>query len=190
MSYAEQNAGTSMPTTIFSSQGDTGDIETGSAVLFSIKVINNTQQYANFTEAPQVEAYYSTWYWCARTFYNVSATPSRISNVESTAEMLWRFGEIIDGQYSDGSEYITLIANSTGRVFNVSANVNNNLFPYIYKLLTREIVDVYPHAGSYDDEESLDLSTFLYTTDIKIATESLAETLANQIRSFAPGDRQ
>ncbi|KAL1849650.1 hypothetical protein Daus18300_013209 [Diaporthe australafricana] len=188
MSYAEQNAGTSKPTTIFSSQGDIGDSGSGSVVLFSIKVINDTQQYANFSEAPQVEAYYSTWYWCVQTFYNVSATPSRISNIESTTEMLWKSDEMSSGQYLDGSAYIPLIANSTGRLFNVSANVNTNLFPYIYKLLTREIVDVYPHAGSYNDDESLDLSTFLYTTDMKNATESMAEALTNQIRSSAPGD--
>lgn len=186
VSYAEQNSGMSKPTSIFASRGSMGPPGLSSAVLYTIKMINDTR--ADFNDAPQTEAYYSTWYWCERSYRNVTADPGRIGDADFTSEMLSRDYGLSNGNSLDGAEYLPLVATSTGHAFNISATTNNELFTYLYKLLTRDIVDMYPHAGSYDDEDSLDLSTFLYTTDMKNLTENLANTLTNQIRSKAPGD--
>ncbi|KAG6355710.1 hypothetical protein INS49_003674 [Diaporthe citri] len=143
---------------------------------------------ASLSDAPETEAYYSTWYWCEQTYQNVTAEPGRISNADFASEMLSRPDGVSNEQGLDGAEYLPLVANSTGHGFNISATPNNVLFPYLYNLLTRDIVDMYPHTGSDFDNNSLDLSTFLYTTDLKNFTANLAKTLTNQIRSAAPGD--
>lgn len=188
VSYAEQVTRTSKPTSIFASRGDIG-VSPGSestrveaAVLFSIKVINDSR--VSLTDAPQTEAYCSTWYWCEQNYFNVTAEPGRINDADFTSEMLSKPAE---GSL-DEARQLPLIANSTGHKFSISATTNNALCPYLYKLLTRDIVDSYPHAGSNLDNDSLDLSTFLYTTDMKNLTENLARTLTNQVRSMAPGD--
>lgn len=192
VSYAEQSTGMSKPTSIFASRGNIGvspgaDTGIDAAVLFAIKMVNDSR--ANLTDKPQNEAYYSTWYWCEQSYHNVTADPGRISNAEFTSEALSR-PVIYSNEYGlDGSLYLPLTANSTGHAFSISATSNNALFPYLSNLLTRDIVDMYPHAGWLDfDNDSLDLSTFLYTTDIKNFTENLAKTLTNQVRSMAPGD--
>lgn len=188
VSYAEQVTRTSKPTSIFASLGDIG-VTPGSdstrveaAVLFTIKMINDSR--VSLTDAPQTEAYYSTWYWCEQNYFNVTADPGRINDADFTSEMLSKPA----GESLDEARQLPLIANSTGHTFSISATTNNALYPYLYKLLTRDIVDSYPHAGSNLDNDSLDLSTFLYTTDIKNLTENLARTLTNQVRSTAPGD--
>lgn len=187
VSYAEQVSTTSKPTTIFASRGDLGSASSDAAVLFTIKLINDTR--ASLDDAPQTEAYYSTWYWCERSYRNVTADPGKISDADFTSEMLSTAGRLSSNENSlDGTEYLPLVANSTGHAFNVSDTTRHELFTYLYKLLTRDIVDMYPHAGSYNDDDSLDLSTFLYTTDMKDLTENLANTLTNQIRSKTPGD--
>lgn len=193
VSYAEQSTGMSKPTSIFASHGDIG-VSPGSddgifaAVLFAVKMINNSR--ASLSDAPQTEAYYSTWYWCEQSYHNVTAVTGRLSNAEFTSEVLSSPANYSNEYGLDGSLYLPLIANSTGHAFSISATSNNALFQYLYNLLTRDIVDMYPHSGSnFDfDDDSLDLSTFLYTTDVKNFTENLAKTLTNQIRSVAPGD--
>lgn len=145
-------------------------------------MINDSR--VSLTDAPQIEAYYSTWYWCEQNFFNVTADPGRIDDADFTSEMLSKPAE---GSL-DEARQLPLIAISTGHKFSISATTNNALYPYLYKLLTRDIVDSYPHAGSSLDNDSLDLSTFLYTTDIKNLTDNLARTLTNQVRSIAPGD--
>lgn len=192
VSYAEQVSDTSKPTSIFASRGDIG-VSPGSdstrvdaAVLFAIKMTNDSR--ASLTDTPQTEAYYSTWYWCEQSYYNVTADPGRITNADFTSEMLSHPVNLtVEGDLG-GAEYLPLIANSTGHAFSISATTNNALFPCLYELLTRDIVDRYPHAGSNLDDDSLDLSTFLYTTDFKTFTKNLASTLTNQVRSMTPGD--
>lgn len=191
VSYAEQVTRTSKATTIFASRGDIGvspglDSGIDAAVLFAIKMVNSSR--ASLVGAPQIEAFYSTWYWCEQSYHNLSADPGRVSDEDFTFEMLSRPDGVSNEQGIDGADYLPLIANSTGHTFRISATVNNALLPYLYKLLTRDIVDSYPHAGSKFDDDSLDLSTFLYTTDIKNVTENIAKTLTNQVRSLAPGD--
>lgn len=192
VSYAEQATGTSKSTAIFASRGDLGMSPeaggVGAAVLFAIKMINDSR--VSLSDAPQVEAFYSTWYWCEQSHYNVTADPGRIIDADITSEMLFHPDDLKVGQNLDGAEYLPLIANSNGHVFSISMTIKNDLFPYLYKLLTRDIVDSYPHAGSNLDNDSLDLSTFLYTTNLQNFTDNLAKTLTNQIRSVSPGDNQ
>lgn len=191
VSYAEQAGSMSRPTSIFASRGDIGaspgsDPGIKAAVMFAIKMTKDSR--ASLTDVPQTEAYYSTWYWCEQTYKNVTADPGRITNADFTSEMLSPPDGLSNDEGLDGAQYLPLIANSTGHGFSISATSNNALFPYLYNLLTRDIVDMYPHAGSDFDNDSLDLSTFLYTTDLKNFTENLAKTLTNQVRSIAPGD--
>lgn len=194
VSYAEQVTHGSKPTTIFASRGDSGgspgssDGFTGieAAVLFAIKMTYDSR--VTFTDAPQTEAYYSTWYWCEQSYLNVTADSGRISDADFTSEMLSDTDNLSTERGADGTDHLKIIANSTGHAFSISATTNYALFPYLSRLLTRDIVDSYPHAGSYFDNDSLDLSTFLYTTDIKNLTDNLARTLTNQVRSIAPGD--
>lgn len=194
ISYAEQITSTSRPTSSFVSQGSPGSSPGGddfearleAALLFTIKVVNESSR-KSFSDAPQTEAYYSSWYWCEQSYHNVTASPSRISHTDYASEMLT---SVSYKRHVDGTGYLEMVANSTGHMFSISSTSNAALFPYLYGLLDRAVVISFPLRGSKFDDDSLDLSTFLYKADIKNVTENLANTLTNQVRSVSPGDNK
>lgn len=189
MQFAEQQDTSSHSTTLFQSSGYIG-IEAMSAygaVLYTSKVTDNNIGAIDLTTPPVTELSYTAMYWCSQTLQNLTATPHSIAAASTTYERL-----VYNGTFQETTgnleDFITYIAPSTGALFNIDSNADRSLFTYISKLLTRQIVSVYPHAGSTFDSDSLDISTFLYTSDIGNATANLATTLTNQVRSVDPGD--
>lgn len=189
MQFAEQSGPTSRSTTLFQSTGYIGEERNTSfgAVLYTARAAVNDVGDTTLGTPPATDLSYTAWYWCSQTLYNLTATPHAIAAATTTYERLV-YNTTSDEQDGNLERFTTYIAPSTGARFNIDSNADRSLFNYISKLLTRQVVDAYPHAGTTFDADSLDLSTFLYTADIGGAAASLAATLTGQVRSAGPGD--
>ncbi|KAJ9136840.1 hypothetical protein NKR23_g9547 [Pleurostoma richardsiae] len=186
MSYAYQLGATSAPTMFFRSMGS-GSY--GGAALYTVKVVSGVDEMGSEQETPPpTHSYYSAWYWCARTYHNLTATPAGIEAGPITSEALV-YTNVTTDVAGTTESYNQYMAPSTGTTYNITNNVDLHLFSYVGQLLgDRLIEDMYPHAGSNFDNDSLDLSYFLFTADIAKSTADLADTLTHQIRSNATGD--
>ncbi|KUI72490.1 hypothetical protein VM1G_07622 [Cytospora mali] len=191
MQFAQQEGPASHSTTLFQSTGYIGieNISDGTlgygAVLYTSKVTD--REVGDLKTPPAADLSYTAWYWCAQTVHNLTANRHAIAAAPTAYERLSYNGTSQDITGSLES-LITYIAPSTGALYNVDLNADGSLFDYISGLLTRKIVDAHPHAGTTFDSDSLDLSMFLYTSDIGNVADDLASTLTNQLRSVNPGD--
>lgn len=161
------DAGGNGYTSLFNS---TSNVE--GTTLFAV----NTTDSINFT----AEVYSMSWNWCKKTYHNLTASPAGLRHADVTTKDLVLF--------ADNPLYAGLLPSyayykepgSSAPEFNLSVSVNTGLFPYITKLLTRELRSA---TRSRDVEDSLSLAEYMHLTDLANLTANIADTLTAQLRS-------
>lgn len=151
--------------------------------LEAVKVVGTSDGQ----DAPAVEVYQATWFWCVRTFDNVTASPTGLGSDTGRYEQL-SFVEITTAEaagINSSDEFASYRANSTGKTYNITTKANQALWNYLGKFLSQY---VYYHPLNRQEDGSLDIGSFLYTSDLGNITTNIATTLTNQIRSQSPGD--
>ncbi|KAI1389875.1 uncharacterized protein F4822DRAFT_428216 [Hypoxylon trugodes] len=123
------------------------------------------------------EAYTIQWYWCAQTYKNVTATPIGIISAKKTEEKLFNMSP--DGDPTGNGVYRM---NSTGMVFNISGDVENQLFNFVASTFTTNLTDLMSH---FSGSGGVDLGRFLYNTDLSVFAKNVADTLSLGIRNPA-----
>ncbi|KAI0190742.1 hypothetical protein EV127DRAFT_364920 [Xylaria flabelliformis] len=149
------------------------------AILSAVKVNRFV-----YLELPVTESYFVRFFWCARTFRNVTATPRQLSYGSIDVEELHFIGSKDDG--TRGGDLTDIFSSSAGTNFTIYPTTRMNLMTYLENLLSQEAVEVDPYSPRLT--LPVDLPTYLYTADIQNLTTNLATTLSNQIRSANPGD--
>ncbi|KAK3347033.1 hypothetical protein B0T25DRAFT_460941 [Lasiosphaeria hispida] len=155
--------------------------------LAAVKVVDNTMSGSD--TPPTTEVYQARLFWCARKYTNITASPSGLDANAGTFEKL-SFSEVILGgdennTLSPDHQYNSYMAPSTGATYNISSKINNSIWSYLARFLSKELV---LRATNPREDGELDIPSFLYTSDLKSVTRNIALTLSNQIRSKDPGD--
>lgn len=138
---------------------------------------------------PKTESYHGEFYWCAKTFRNVTALPRelRFGAVETERlELIDEYVEPIWGTIAD--RYRVFVAPSSGTNFMVTVDALEYLPLYFRSLLTTSVENIYPFSPQIN--AVVDIANFLFTTNFENFTSNLATTLTNQIRSTNPGDNR
>jgi hypothetical protein len=135
-------------------------------------------------QPPETTIYYNKFYWCEKTYHNVTATPSRTVFTSSTSKLL-EFEERIEV----GSEvYMVVGSNSTKNKYRIKNPPAHPLWLQMRTLLHGRGVRHLRRPDSASYSKDLDISDFIRLTDLDIMAESIAATITNQIRSRDPGD--
>ncbi|KAK1753961.1 hypothetical protein QBC47DRAFT_325058 [Echria macrotheca] len=194
MAYNIQGQSNAPVSSLFTSTAATSfDNKTGQYLaLAAVKVTNNTITSNNNTTPPITEVYHATWFWCARTFASVTATPAGLehpSDSGKTEKLL--FSRVIapgDGSspLDSSVRYNEYVAPSTNQTYHVTTKASESIFSYLGAFLSRSVT--FSTLPARLSATELDIASFLYTSDLKNVTRNVAATLSNQIRSADPGD--
>ncbi|KAK0729515.1 hypothetical protein B0H67DRAFT_1701 [Lasiosphaeris hirsuta] len=189
MRYNRQVSSSTISSHLFRSVSATSLNDTlGQYLAFAaVKVVDN--RMSGTDTPPTTEMYQASLFWCARKYTNTTASPSGLDANAGTFEKL-SFSSVVLGSdenntLSPGHQYITYTAPSTGARYNISSKVNNSIWSYLGRFLSKEFVQ---RATNPREEGELDIPSFLYTSDLQTVTSNIAFTLTNQIRSKEPGD--
>ncbi|KAI8635246.1 hypothetical protein F5Y19DRAFT_5090 [Xylariaceae sp. FL1651] len=175
----------------FRSWFESTSVQNRSGILSAVKV-TNYDLYRNrvpgigfaYAEPPVTESYFARFYWCSKTFRNVTAIPRQLQvgsvEVEELKEVEYHIG--------NGCSCSTLSSPSTGVNYTVDSTLLMYLMDYLQFILTQEVVNIAPYSPRIDN--AVDLANYLYTTNFENFTVNLATTLTNQIRSADPGDNR
>jgi hypothetical protein len=131
--------------------------------------------------APPCEVEHCKIDWCARTFTNVTASPGRIERNDSTSEYLTG----IEGpEDSQGTAIVELIANSTGKTFNVTLQSQNLMWSFITELFNNATLIQQLDIKRIDTSgSSLDFGGYLYNGNLSKIIDDIVVTVTSQIRS-------
>jgi hypothetical protein len=165
------------------------EISGGSVIFEAVKVVGDTNGAGG--KPPPTEVYQATWFWCVRKFNNVTASARGLGRNKGSFERL-SFVEVIsagtdklDDNLNPDYRYDSYKANSTGKRYSITSKTELDLWSYLGEFLSQ---DVFFHALNRPEDGSLDVGSFLYTSDLGNVTDNIATTLTNQIRSRSPGD--
>jgi len=121
-------------------------------------------------KAPEIEAYFAQWYWCAQTFHNVTASAEGVGTVGFTSEKLADLDDIS----------IVHLTSPSGKNFTVDRQTRLNLVSFLARQLN---TTVRMGQGSLvDSQETLDFGSFFLASNLTDATRNIATTLSNMIR--------
>ena len=196
MQYNQQGTTNAPATYLWNSLVDVvagPDTQTTSAVMTAVRVVNNTMD-ASGKEPPPTRMFQARWFWCAQTTRNVSIVNGAVvaPRNQTTSEPL-SFRALRSGLTEAtstspmGTPYYVLVANSTGKVYNISRTGEENFHTYLASLLARKVT-FSPLPRSFDPDNDLDMGYFLYTTDLENMTSNMASAVTGQMRSQDPGD--
>jgi hypothetical protein len=193
MSFAYQSTEGSPPTTPMQSvvAGDPYGLAPGGYVsMCLVRANKNGVLYPETIDPAQTESFLMVWYWCARTYHNASATPAGITGTDYTAERLhYSNSTSVPGMTWPANWY--LYNDSAGANYTIIENVDQQLWPYLSRVMNRSVTLVYPHANSNSDQpldDSIDLAAFLFTGDLANFTSNLADAMTHLIRNSVNGD--
>lgn len=159
----------------------------GNDLIGTLAVVNVTGDEPEQPKPPTTEVYYSTWFWCAQTFQNITASSSGISQRTAKAERLTHLDIAITEPNDPDSPLYSFQSNSTGMMYQVTKLAAEHIFEYLETILNAIVYDPTYHPIA-PIEEQLDIGGFLSRCDLSTFTQNLANTLTNQIRSSNPGD--
>ncbi|KAK7973418.1 hypothetical protein PG988_007552 [Apiospora saccharicola] len=142
-------------------------------------------------DPPRAEIAYAGLWFCEQRYYNVTATPAGISyaDINMTSEQL-TVGDYVnrgDAENKMGPTYYGYIANSTGRVYNIS-RMSSALPNTLSTFLTSTIQHVFARPEPDDENPNLNLGYVLMNSPMDKVWFNIAASLSNQIRSADPGD--
>jgi len=140
-------------------------------------------------DLPEAEIVATRWYYCAQTFYNVTATPTEISIGHTTSEPLYY--DSLDA--SSSPVYYRYKAPSTATIYSITQGQRGSIWHALAGLLDYKpmwLVQLYndtmpPQRAGTDD---IDYSQFLYEADYEKMLENVTQAATNLIRSGSPGD--
>ena len=156
-------------------------------VIGTLAVVNVTGGEPERPIPPPTEVYYSTWFWCAQTFQDITASSSGISQRTVKTERLTDLDTAIIEPNDPEIALYSYQSNSTGMVYQVTMLAAENIFSYLGTILNATVYDPTYHPIA-PIEGQLDIGGFLSRCDLNAFTQNLANTLTNQIRSSNPGD--
>jgi len=158
-----------------------------------LTTIKRTQELEwHIKSIPPVEGSFTTWYWCAQTFENVSATQSGLLGADTmkmTSERLSFHSrhETKEPGNKLGRDYFSFSANSTGRLYNISIEPSERMYKaLIWKRMNTTVLNAKHDLSRPLDD--FDIGGFLYMSNMSDVARDFAATLTNNIRSAAPGD--
>lgn len=162
-------------------------------LAFGAVRVTNATMPTNIS-APVTEVFAGRIFWCARTFTNIEASPSGLTNSSDpgTFEELSWVDKIISGfpgeqpreDVINGSDYSMYRRNSTGQSYNMSISLDEQMWFSLARFLTRRYkLDTRPQQNM-----ELDLHVFLYLEDLENMFERIALTMTNLIRNAEEGD--
>ncbi|KAK8103196.1 hypothetical protein PG984_016342, partial [Apiospora sp. TS-2023a] len=140
---------------------------------------------------PPIQMFYAELGWCEQTYRNVTATPAGISDggMNMTSERLGGMGNLT-APYAPGNEmgtyYSSFVANSTGRVYNISRMAT--ILPNVLSVLLTSTVKHNIYRPDFDRNIRFDLGYALMNSPFDQISANLSAALTNQIRSADPGD--
>ncbi|KAK7946109.1 uncharacterized protein PG986_010430 [Apiospora aurea] len=143
-------------------------------------------------EPPAVQISYAEFGWCEQRYRNVTATPAGISYAEinMTSERLaeTHTSVTLPGQPGNemGTYYQSFVANSTGRVYNISRMAS--ILPNVLSVLLESSVHNNIYRPDIDQNIQFNLGYALMNSPFDKVSSDLAAALSNQIRSADPGD--
>ncbi|KAI1088363.1 hypothetical protein F5B19DRAFT_486039 [Rostrohypoxylon terebratum] len=129
---------------------------------------------ATTNDPPPVKVYSGVFDWCARTYRDVTGSPSDISEESISTEYLTVNGADMVG---DVIKYFWLAANSTGLTYKVDTFASFALSRYLQKLFTFTI------RKDTGNDNFPEMGPFFQHSDLKKVFGDIADTLTNQIRS-------
>ncbi|KAI0134372.1 hypothetical protein BJ170DRAFT_609542 [Xylariales sp. AK1849] len=194
MHWDPENNGGDQHTTLFQSLFRTDDVAEWPSFGYFTAVKATGSGYPNVTSngtmPPEVQVSFASLGWCAQTYRNVTASPSKITAGSITSERLTQVGSLVspdDPSNTMGAHLLMYIANSTGASYNISRMASSSLPGYLRTLLTSIVYhDVLRPTNT--DGQVLQLGFAYYKSDLSTLITNVAETMTNQIRSFSPGD--
>ncbi|KAK3987287.1 hypothetical protein QBC44DRAFT_400918 [Cladorrhinum sp. PSN332] len=175
------------------------------ATLFILRIPTGEREWK---VGHPIHMFQSTWYWCQKTFHNVTASNGGMDegqNVTTTPLIPWR-NQTTDSSglstadfrnlnynyllTSGGRIMLTYKANSTfAQEYTMAANIPALLFDYLSDLLGADVTAT--GQGVYGmslTQKSFTFDTYLDSDNIENITSNIAATISNQMRSNNPGD--
>lgn len=140
---------------------------------------------------PPVQMFYAELGWCEQVYRNVTATPAGISyaGANMTSERLADAFSLTSPNEPGnemGTYYNSYVANSTGRVYNISRMAR--MLPNVLSVLLSSTVENNIYRPDIDRNIQFDLGYALMNSPLEKLSSDLSAALTNQIRSADPGD--
>ncbi|KAK7917656.1 hypothetical protein PG985_011264 [Apiospora marii] len=192
----ESTGGAGVSTTLFGSLFH-NSVDGDGALFGSLTAINAldkgrpTRVKGGGLKPPPVQMFYAEFGWCEQMYRNVTATPAGISHAELnvTSERLANAGSLTSPNEPGnemGTYYKSYVANSTGRVYNISRMAT--MLPNVLSVLLSSTVENNIYRPDFDRNIKFDLGYALMNSPLEKFSSDLSAALTSQIRSADPGD--
>jgi hypothetical protein len=156
-----------------------GSIDLDSELLGDLAIVKRAygSDYSNPGVPPPVEVYYSTWFLCAQTYAGLTANAAGLNPMLSSTERLFP----APSSTADPAFRSLYRANSSGKLFGV-----RTWSPHFYTLISLFNTSV-PYEITYDEEEA-HFGQYLYSANISLLTQNIADTFSGLLRNLELGD--
>jgi hypothetical protein len=129
---------------------------------------------------PPIEIQHCAWYWCAKNYSDILGTPGGIVERVEGEEKLYLIGQkSIPSPESNQSDIQHYLANSTGHNYTVGYLADK----YMLEMILNFLKSTFIQRTAITNNVSLDIGTYLLTSNITQAAGNIAKTITAQMRS-------